>query len=78
MDYGVSSNVLAAEYCNDDISLVASNIVALHGGRIGILSEGEGKGSSFIVDIPISQRSNQVVSSHSPSLVQEEPSAEVR
>lgn len=26
----------------------------LHGGRIGIYSEGEGKGSTFVVDLPIS------------------------
>lgn len=25
----------------------------LHGGRIGIWSEGEGKGSTFLVDLPI-------------------------
>ena len=30
----------------------------LHGGRIGIFSEGEGKGSTFLVDLPISR--NQV------------------
>ena len=31
----------------------------LHGGRIGIYSDGEGKGSSFIVDLPISRRESQ-------------------
>ncbi len=32
---------------------VANNIMKMHGGRIGILSEGEGKGSTFLVDLPI-------------------------
>lgn len=32
---------------------IAANIVRLHQGRIGVLSEGEGRGSTFIIDIPI-------------------------
>jgi hypothetical protein len=36
--------------------LVSSNIVTLHGGRIGIQSEGEGRGSTFIVDMPINHQ----------------------
>ncbi len=57
--------------------LVASNIVALHGGRIGILSEGEGRGSTFIVDIPINHKSIPSSDVKTSSLMREEPSAEV-
>lgn len=32
---------------------IAANIIKMHGGRIGVMSEGEGKGSSFVVDIPV-------------------------
>jgi hypothetical protein len=28
----------------------------LHGGRIGVYSEGEGKGTTFVVDLPIHRR----------------------
>ena len=37
----------------NEILLVASSIVHLHGGRIGVFSAGEGKGTEFVVDIPI-------------------------
>lgn len=32
---------------------IAANIMNMHGGRIGVLSEGEGKGSTFLIDIPL-------------------------
>lgn len=32
---------------------IAANIMTMHGGRIGVLSEGEGKGSTFLIDIPL-------------------------
>lgn len=37
------------------VSLVSSRIVRLHGGKIGVLSEGNGTGSTFYVDLPISK-----------------------
>jgi CheY-like chemotaxis protein len=33
--------------------IVASNVIKLHSGRIGVTSAGEGTGSTFIVDIPL-------------------------
>ncbi len=63
---------------DQNLLLVASNIVALHGGRIGILSEGEGRGSTFIVDIPINHKSIPSSDVKTSSLLREEPSAEVR
>jgi signal transduction histidine kinase len=32
---------------------IAANIMKMHGGRIGVMSEGEGKGSTFLIDIPL-------------------------
>lgn len=32
---------------------ISSKIIGLHGGRIGVVSEGEGLGSTFYIDIPI-------------------------
>lgn len=32
---------------------IAANIMNMHGGRIGVFSEGEGKGSTFFIDIPL-------------------------
>lgn len=38
-----------------DVVVVSSRIVRLHGGKIGVLSEGNGTGSTFYVDLPISK-----------------------
>lgn len=32
---------------------IAANIIRMHGGRIGVMSPGEGLGSKFIVDLPV-------------------------
>jgi len=34
---------------------VSNTIVKLHGGKIGVTSDGEGQGSTFYIDIPISK-----------------------
>lgn len=34
---------------------VSNTIVKLHGGKIGVTSEGEGRGCTFYVDLPISK-----------------------
>lgn len=40
-------------FLNNCFYIVANNLMRLHGGRIGIFSAGEGKGSTFVIDIPI-------------------------
>eukprot|EP00981_Chlorochromonas_danica_P009884 scaffold2858_cov245-Ochromonas_danica.AAC.23 len=40
---------------NTFLSLVSSRIVRLHGGKIGVMSEGNNTGSTFYVDLPISR-----------------------
>jgi hypothetical protein len=35
----------------------------LHGGKIGVFSKGEGKGTTFIVDIPIHHREVKIARS---------------
>lgn len=32
---------------------IAANIMKMHGGRIGVTSEGEGKGTTFVIDLPL-------------------------
>ena len=47
---------------------LTKKIVDLHGGRVGVYSEGEGKGSTFFMEIPIAKTEpvEEAVSSHIP------------
>ena len=47
---------------------IAANLVQLHGGRIGVVSAGEGQGSSFLFDLPL-------LTDRVPLLVKSDPSS---
>eukprot|EP00599_Poterioochromonas_sp_BG-1_P014558 CAMPEP_0173158428 /NCGR_PEP_ID=MMETSP1105-20130129/16334_1 /TAXON_ID=2985 /ORGANISM="Ochromonas sp., Strain BG-1" /LENGTH=706 /DNA_ID=CAMNT_0014076321 /DNA_START=684 /DNA_END=2804 /DNA_ORIENTATION=+ len=42
---------------------IVSNIMHLHGGRIGVYSEGEGKGATFVADLPIIRMETKYIKS---------------
>ncbi len=57
-------------------AIVAAAIMKRHEGRIGVKSEGEGKGSTFLIDIPIhsfdaymNSGNNDSVSMDSPRVI---------
>jgi CheY-like chemotaxis protein len=53
---------------------IAASIMKMHGGRIGVMSPGEGCGSSFIIDLPVIMTTTTSLATSSSEMLVDSPS----